>query len=74
MVTLALPVDVELSQIVRALASECPELVGNVIRQDLSGLEDGYAFNRSGIAFLGDGTVSLKPGDSLLVLSSQAGG
>jgi hypothetical protein len=74
MVTLALPWVVELAQIVQALAAECPALVGNVIRRDLSGLEDGYAFNRSGVAFLGEETVSLQPGDSLLVLSSQAGG
>ena len=74
MVTLALPSYVELGQIVQALAAECPALVGNVIRRDLSRLEDGYTFNRSGVAFLGGETVSLHPGDSLLVLSSQAGG
>ena len=74
MVTLILPSDVDPGAIVQALAAECPALVGNVIREDLAGLEDGYAFNRSGFDFLGEDPVSLQPGDSLLVLSSQAGG
>ena len=74
MVTVALPRIVGLREVVDSLAAACPTLLGNVIREDLSGLEEGYVFNRSGLEFLGGETVSLMPGDSLLVLSSQAGG
>ena len=73
-VTLELPAEATRRQVVHALALACPALVGNAIREDLAGLEDGYAFNRNGTAFLSGEVLSLRPGDSLLVLSSQAGG
>ena len=73
-VTLELPADATRRQVVHALARVCPALVGNAIREDLADLEDGYAFNRNGTAFLSDEVLALRPGDSLLVLSSQAGG
>ncbi len=77
--TLELRPHVSCSELVQALALACPGLAGRVIRSDLTGLEDGYALNRSGVAFIsmagtGCEEISLKPGDSLLVLSSQAGG
>jgi hypothetical protein len=48
--------------------------VGRVLREDLTGLQDGYVFNHNGVAFLRDGVFSLQAGDSLLLLSNQAGG
>ena len=78
-VTLELRPRVSRAELVRALALACPGLVGSVIRTDLTGLEDGYALNRSGLAFIsmsgtGGEDIALQPGDSILVLSSQAGG
>ena len=57
-----------------ALAQACPALVGKVIRDDLSGLQDGYVINRNGLAFLRGDRLDVQPGDSLLILSNQAGG
>ena len=63
-----------------ALAEACPPLLGRVICDDLTGLMQGYVLNLNGLAFLGGLTsgiadsVRLKPGDTLLLLSNQAGG
>ena len=59
---------------VAALALACPALVGHTIRPDLGDLQDGYLLNRNGVAFLTGDDFHLQPGDSLLLLSSQAGG
>lgn len=61
-------------RLVRALAEACPALVGHGLRPDLADLEEGYIFNRNGVAFLGRGDFLLQEGDSLLLVSSQAGG
>ena len=60
--------------LVAALAEQCPALVGNAIRPDLSDLEEGYTFNLNGLAFLGEGSFTVAEGDALLLISSQAGG
>ena len=60
--------------IVTALADTCPELVGAVVRADLSGLQPSYVFNLNGESFVAEGQIDLSPGDSLLLFSSQAGG
>lgn len=60
--------------VVEALAEACPELVGHGVRLDLSDLEDGYVFNRNGLAFLGKTDFCVEDGDALLLISSQAGG
>ncbi len=73
-VELVLPAEAGRRQVVRALAAACPELVGHAIRDDLSDLRQGFVFNRSGRAFLSGGRFSIRPGDSLLLLSNQAGG
>ena len=61
-------------QLVTALAEACPQLVGDGLRSDLSDLDDGYIFNRNGLAFLGRGDFTVEDGDCLLLISSQAGG
>ncbi len=60
--------------LVAALADACPNLVGHGIRNDRTDLEEGYIFNRDGLAFLGEGDFTVRAGESLLLISSQAGG
>lgn len=65
-------------QLARALAQECPALLGNALRAgDVITIADGYVLNRNGLAFLasdGDAPLGLESGDTILLLSSQAGG
>ena len=56
------------------LAQSHPELRGKVVRHDGSGLLPSYTFNLNGFSFIDSGDVRLKPGDSVLLFSSQAGG
>ena len=69
------------ADLLRALAQQCPELLENALRMSEDGttvaLADGYALNRNGLAFLppdADSTLRWSSGDSLLLLSNQAGG
>ena len=71
---MALTTPVSRRQVIGILAQACPELVGHAIRNDLSDLEDGFVFNLGGKNFLQGDNFPLEPGDSLLLLSSQAGG
>ena len=71
---LLLPCPVRRLALVRALAEACPALVGHGVRTDLSDVEEGYVFNLNGLAFLGEGDFTLEDGDSILLISSQAGG
>ena len=73
-VEIALPAFATPGDVSRALAMNCPELVGSVIRQDGTRLLDSYTLNLNGGAFVNDDGMSLKPGDALLLFSSQAGG
>ena len=63
-----------------ALGHACPELVGNALcasDDGTIGIADGYALNRNGLAFLPpelDTRPNWVAGDSLLLLSNQAGG
>ena len=57
-----------------ALADACPELVGSVILEDRSGLQPSYTLNLNAMSFVGDRPLELKPGDTVLLFSSQAGG
>ena len=61
-------------EVVLALAEASPELVGHAICHDLSDLDQGFVFNHSGRTFLTGDRFSFQPGDTLLLLSSQAGG
>ena len=73
-VDLAVPYPANRSNLVATLADQCPSLVGHGLKDDLTGLDDGYVFNLNGLAFLGGDDFALADGDSLLLLSSQAGG
>lgn len=63
-----------LADLVVALGEACPQLVGQVISDDGQRLLDGYTFNVNGRQFVADANVRLVPGDTVLLLSSQAGG
>ena len=73
-VELAVPYPANRTRLVATLADRCPALLGHGLKEDLTDLEDGYVFNLNGLAFVGEGDFSLANGDSLLLLSSQAGG
>lgn len=73
-VELAVPEYARPGDVAAALAGACPELVGRAIREDLSGLQQSYTFNLNGTAFISDAPLRLKPGDAILLFSSQAGG
>ena len=60
--------------VLRALASTCPGLVGPVIRPDLAGLVEGHVLNLNGLGFVADPAAPVAPSDTLLPLSSSAGG
>ncbi len=76
-----------LAQFARALAQECPALLGNALcaadaDSNAVTIADGYALNRNGLDFLPTNPIctdynaplDLRGGDVLLLLSNQAGG
>ena len=73
-VEVALPKNANRRDFVCALAAACPQLVDHVIRPDLTDLQEGYLLNRGGRTFLTGDAISVAPGDSLLIISNQAGG
>lgn len=73
-VQVAVPDQSSTKHLVLALSKACPQLVGQVIREDLSGLQESYTFNLNGIAFISHQQVELKTGNRILLFSSQAGG
>ena len=79
-VPLAVDAQASIPALLHALARECPELVGCALSQSDDGavaVADGYALNRNGLEFLPpeiEAPLGWAPGDSLLLLSNQAGG
>ena len=79
-VTLTVDARSPVPALVDALARECPSLVGNALHLAEDGaaaVADGYALNRNGLAFLSPDADAVWPwqeGDSILLLSNQAGG
>lgn len=63
-----------LADLVTAMGQVCPQLVGQVVSGDGQRLLDGYIFNVNGRQFVANLEVRLSPGDTVLLLSSQAGG
>jgi len=56
------------------LAGELPVLVGPVIAPDRSKLTRGYACNINGLDFVRDPGFKINPGDSIIIISNDAGG
>ena len=76
-VGLTLPADADLGTALAALAEAVPALVGPVLVQDadkLVQLVPGFACNMNGQAFVRDMGTAVQAGDSILILSSDAGG
>ena len=73
-VRIAVPVGAEIHDVVAALSRVCPQLVGEIILDDLSGLQTSYTLNVNGTSFVGNGPLNLEQGDTILLFSSQAGG
>lgn len=73
-VALVLPPQAVLSSVFAALAGQLPVLVGPVIATDRSKLTSGYACNINGLDFVRDPGVKINPGDSIIIISNDAGG
>jgi len=73
-IALELPAGATFSDAFAALAEKLPALVGRVISADRTRLVDGYACNLNGLAFVRTPTAGVSPGDSLVILSADAGG
>ena len=79
-VCLTLAPQTPVAELLASLAMECPSLLECALCPSADGavaVADGYALNRNGLAFLSpdiEGPLGWTPGESLLLLSNQAGG
>ena len=79
-VRLTVDAQTPVTELLGILAQECPGLVGSALCLSDRGaisVADGYALNRNGLVFLPpdtDAPLDWASGDSLLLLSNQAGG
>lgn len=73
-VSLTLPEEATLSHVFSALAERLPVLVGPVITPDRNGLTSGNACNINGRDFVRDPSVKVHSGDSIFIISADAGG
>ena len=74
LVRLSVADDCALSDITEEIGRRHPNLVGTVVREDLTGFLESYTVNLNGVEFIDDQHQRLNEGDALLVFSSQAGG
>jgi molybdopterin-guanine dinucleotide biosynthesis protein A/molybdopterin converting factor small subunit len=73
-VSVALSPGATVSDVLGALAEKLPALVDRVINSDRRTLVDGYACNVNGTEFIRSGAAPVENGDSLVILSADAGG
>jgi molybdenum cofactor guanylyltransferase len=73
-VALELPHGATFAQLFGELARTLPELVGRVITVDRNALMDGYACSVNGREFVRLPEAAVNAGDSILILSADAGG
>jgi molybdopterin-guanine dinucleotide biosynthesis protein A len=76
-ISLSLPSGATFSQLFTGLAEKLPVLVGRVISPDGCSLVEGYACNVNGLDFVRTslfGTATVNPGDTIVILSADAGG
>jgi molybdenum cofactor guanylyltransferase len=73
-VSLLLPQEASLSDVLTALAARLPVLVGRVINSDGAALVSGYACNINGLNFIRSASAKINQGDKIFILSADAGG
>jgi molybdopterin-guanine dinucleotide biosynthesis protein A len=73
-VALALSPGATLSQVLAALVAKVPALAGRVIDRDESRLVDGYACNVNGLDFVRAAATPIQTGDTVMIVSADAGG
>jgi molybdopterin converting factor small subunit len=73
-VSLALPPDATITDVLRALAEAVPALVGPVLTLEKNRLAAGHACNLNGHDFVRDLGTRVVDGDRILILSADAGG
>jgi len=73
-VALMLPAGATCADVFAALARRFPALVGRVIAADERALTEGYACSLNGLEFVATPQRAVAPGDSILILSADAGG
>lgn len=73
-VAIALPPPATVSQVFLALNEKLPALAGRVIAADGRSLVDGYACNVNGLQFVRTPAAQVNPGDTICILSADAGG
>ena len=73
-IDLALPREATLADVLVALSDRLPVLVGPVIATDKQSLTSGIACNINGKTFVRDSKASVHSGDSLFIISADAGG
>jgi molybdopterin-guanine dinucleotide biosynthesis protein A/molybdopterin converting factor small subunit len=73
--SLALPAGATVADALAELLRQLPSLSGKVITEKRGDLIDGYACNVNGLHFVKDpAKTNVNPGDSLVILSADAGG
>ena len=73
-VSVAVASGATLSDVLDALAHQVPALLGRVIAADRRTLVDGYACNVNGLEFVRSAGSPVHHGDSIVILSADAGG
>ena len=73
-VTLSLPSGATLSHVYSALGATLPMLLGRVISPEGRRLSPGYACNLNGLDFVRTATATINSGDTIFILSADAGG
>jgi molybdenum cofactor guanylyltransferase len=73
-VSLSLPTDATLTDVLSAVAKRLPVLVGRVIHPDKKNLLAGFACNINGTNFVRDPDIKIHPHDRIFILSADAGG
>lgn len=73
-IPLALPAGATLAHVFSALAEQVPPLAGRVVVADGAALAEGYACNLNGLDFVRSGSTRIRSGDTIVIVSADAGG
>jgi molybdopterin converting factor small subunit len=73
-VIVALPENATAADLFSSLADELPVLVGKVVSADRRALLSGHACNINGRDFVRDPNTRIHAGDSVFIISADAGG